>query len=430
MPRRPASASIKRHPPRGGGALVSKLAASDKPRSHNRSTDNSFCQFGSAHCGLQRIACISTSRADAGIYRPLLGALADQSDWQISCLAGGTHLSEAFGHTIDELAPTDRVELTPVLHFVSGDRALDVAETSGRAVIEFSKALAAARPDLVFVLGDRTEMLAAALAAVIHGIPIAHLHGGERTAGAYDDNCRHAITKLAHVHFAALPEYAERIASMGEEDWRIHTVGAPALDDLVHFEPLPVGELSAAVGLDFSRPTWVIAFYPETLSADSPAAQVEMLLAALYAADANLLILGTNADIGYKTFAEAYQAFADQQSNVKLMASLSKQWFWSCLAHAQMLIGNSSAGIIEAASFKLPVVNIGDRQAGRIRPSNVIDTACHTEKIADAVNRAISFTFRNGLASLTNPYGDGQAAARVVIALRSLPDRQTLLRKA
>lgn len=410
--------------------MPSQLADPARPQTHNSSTHESSAHSCPARCGLQRIACISTSRADAGIYRPLLRALADQMDWQVSCLAGGTHLSEEFGHTIGELNPAERVDLIPISHFSPGARAVDVAETSGRAVIEFSKALAKARPDLVFVLGDRTEMLAAALAAVIHGIPIAHLHGGERTAGAYDDTCRHAITKLAHLHFAALPEYAARIAAMDEEAWRIHVVGAPALDDLRGFQPLPVGELSAAVNLDFSQPTWVVAFYPETLSVKSPAAQAQTLLTALQDADANLLIVGTNADVGHRAFAEAYQAFAGRRSNVRIMASLSRQRFWSCLAHAQLLIGNSSVGIIEAASFGLPVVNIGDRQGGRTRPDNVIDTFCDSEKIADAVTRATSSTFRQSLAHLTNPYGDGQAAKRIVAALRTLPDRQTLLRKA
>lgn len=410
--------------------MTSQITSPDLPQTPGPSTDKPPVQPRSAQRGIQRIACISTSRADAGIYQPLLRALAEQTDWQVSCLAGGTHLSEAFGRTIDGFKLAARVGLIPVSHFAPGDSAAAAAETAGRAVIEFSKALAEARPDLVFVLGDRTEMLAAALAAVIHNVPIAHLHGGEQTAGAYDDNCRHAITKLSHVHFAALPQYAERIAAMDEQAWRIHTVGAPSLDDLNGFQPLPITELSAATGLDFSRPTWVVAFYPETLSADSPATQVETLLAVLREADANLLIVGTNADVGHGAFADAYQGFASGRSNVRIIASLTKHHFWSCLSHAQLLIGNSSVGIIEAASFGLPVVNIGDRQAERIRSGNVIDAPCETRKITAAVNRATLPTFRDALASLPNPYGNGQAAKKIIAVLKALPDRQTLLRKA
>ncbi|MFQ5430063.1 MAG: UDP-N-acetylglucosamine 2-epimerase [Phycisphaerae bacterium] len=377
-----------------------------------------------------RIACLSTSRADAGIYRPLLRALASRPEWRVFCLAGGTHGSPAFGQTIDTLRDLDGVRIVPVRHRETGDSPVDIALAAGHALAEFSKALAAIDADLVFVLGDRTEMLAATLAAAIHRIPIAHLHGGERTAGAYDDGCRHAITKLAHIHFAAVPEFSQQIAAMGEAAWRIHTVGALALDDVTGFEPEPVEELSAALGLDFSRPTFVVLFHPETLSIQSPAEQVSALLNALGRTEANLLIVGTNADVGHLVFTEAYRSFVADRPSARLIASLPKRRFWSCLAHARVLIGNSSAGIIEAASFKLPAVNIGERQTGRPRAANVIDTPCEAEAIARAIGRASSAAFRNAIKDVQNPYGDGRAASRIVAALARLPDRQTLLVKA
>jgi len=359
----------------------------------------------------------------------LLRALCGQGHWQVSCLAGGTHLSEEFGHTIDVLKANDGFDLVAVSHFVDGDRPVDAAATCGRATIEFAKALEKARPQLVFVLGDRPEMLAAALAAVLSRIPIAHLHGGEQTTGAYDDCCRHAITKLAHVHFAALPQYAARIAAMGEDAWRIHTVGALALDDLARFKPDSVKDLQASLGLDLSQPTWVVAFHPETLSALTPQAQAAALQAVLEKTDANLLIVGTNADVGHAAVADAFRALAAKKTNVRWVPSMPQHRFWSCLAHARLLIGNSSAGIIEAASLKLPVVNVGDRQAGRIRPANVIDSPCDSEKITKAIGVATSAAFRRSLINLANPYGDGRAAARIVAALPTLPDRQTLLKK-
>jgi len=374
------------------------------------------------------IACISTSRADAGIYRPLLRALCGRGHWQVSCLAGGTHLSERFGHTIDEFKASEGFDLVAVSHFVDGDRPVDAAAACGRATIEFAKTLETVRPKLVFVLGDRPEMLAAALAAVICRIPIAHLHGGERTAGAYDDCCRHAITKLAHVHFAALPQYAARIAAMGEEAWRIHTVGALALDDLARFQPESVEDLRASLGLDFSQPTWVVAFHPETLSALTSEAQAAVIRAVLEKTDVNLLVVGTNADVGHTAVADAFRSLTAQKPNLRWIASMPQQRFWSCLAHARLLIGNSSAGIIEAASLKLPVVNVGDRQAGRIRPANVIDAPCDSEEMTEAIRVATSAAFRRSLINLTNPYGDGRAAARIVAAVQTLPDRQTLLR--
>ena len=389
------------------------------------STDNS-CRASA----VRRIACISTSRADAGIYRSLFRALTSRSEWQVACLAGGTHSSEDFGRTIADLRRHENIEVILVDHLMPGDAPISVATTAGRAVIEFSKALAQARPDLVIVLGDRTEMLAATLAAVIHRVPIAHLHGGESTEGAYDDQCRHAITKLSHIHLVALPEYAARIEAMGEAPWRIHTVGALALDEIAAFDPEPVDELSAVVGIDFSKPTFVVVFHAETMAPAAPRDQIGELLQSLEVADANFLLIGTNADVGYGAIDEATRNWASRNPRAAFVASLPQAKFWSCLAHARALIGNSSAGIIEAASFKLPVVNVGNRQGGRIRPPNVIDVPTRAGEIGAAIQRAASPEFRAGLAGLRNPYGDGRAAERIASVLRALPTRADLLKNA
>lgn len=375
------------------------------------------------------IGYVSTSRADAGIYRPLAAALARHGAWEVTCFAGGTHLSRRFGRTLDTLQSVDGVHVVSVDHLCEGDRPCDVAETAGRATTEFSRAFAAAAPDLLFVLGDRTEMLAAGLAATIHRIPIAHLHGGELTLGAYDNPCRHALTKLAHLHFASLPEYAKRIAAMDEEPWRIHTVGALALDALAEFEPEPVETLSGALGVSFSKPTCVVALHAETLADIAPWEQAARLLDALRGTDANLLFVGTNADVGHDAIDDAVRRFVAERPGAVLAVSMSHARFWSCLSHARLMIGNSSAGIIEAASFRLPVVNIGDRQAGRVRPANVVDTGWKSKGIAEAIDRATAPSFRDGLAKLSNPYGDGQAAQRIITALESLPNRRTLLIK-
>lgn len=377
---------------------------------------------------LRRIACISTSRADSGIYGPLLAALAD-AGLDVLCLAGGTHLATAYGATIHGISADPRVRVVPVDHLVSGDEPRQIADTAGRALIAFSSALAAAHPGLVFVLGDRTEMLAAALAALIHKTPIAHLHGGDATEGAYDEQCRHAVTKLAHVHFPALPGHAERIACMGEEPWRIHAVGALALDALAAFAAEPPGALLRRFGLDPARPTAVVVYHPETLADAHPAAQVGELAAALAPLDLNLLVLDPNADAGREAIAAAWRAFAASRPRVAVVSSLPQRDFWSLLASAAVLVGNSSAGIIESASFRIPVVNIGDRQAGRVRAANVLDAPADRLRIAAVLKTALQPAFRDGLSSLANPWGDGGAARRIVDALRELPDPAVLLRK-
>ncbi len=378
---------------------------------------------------LRRIACITTSRADAGIYHPLLTALTAESAWDVTCLAGGTHLSSGFGHTIDVFSDIPQLTTVAVDHLVPGDGPIEVAATAGGAVEQYARTIATNLPDLVFVLGDRTEMLAATLAALIHTIPIAHLHGGDITEGAYDNQCRHAISKLSHVHFAALPEHAERIKCMGEESWRVHTVGAPALDVLREFKPSTVSELSDAVGIDFSRPTVVVVFHPETLHHWPAARQIEELLQGLHSIDANVLMIGPNADVGHSAIRDAMQRFVALRENACLVTSLSQHRYWSCLSHAAVLLGNSSSGIIEAACFSLPVVNVGDRQAGRMQSANVLDVAMDRGEIAAALGKALKPAFREDLRGMANPYGNGHAAERIVAALHALPDRDKLLRK-
>lgn len=385
--------------------------------------------FVSKSAWLKRIAIVTTSRADAGIYGSLLEALAAQPDWRTFCLAGGNHHSASFGNTADALPQLRRMEIVPVEHFVDGDRPQDVARTAGQAVIEFSKALAQCTPDLVFVLGDRTEMLAAAMAAVIHRIPIAHLHGGDTTLGAYDEQCRHAITKLSHLHFPALAEHARRIEAMGEEARRIRVVGALALDGLRGFQPVSAAKFSDLVRVDFSKPTIVAAFHPETMSSLEPEQQVLEFLRALEPLSLNILLIGPNADVGHAAIEKRMRSFAEARRGRVYVPSMTQADFWNSLIHAAALIGNSSAGIIEAASFRLPVVNIGDRQRGRIRPRNVIDAGLDRSSILDAIEKALAPTFRAFLGDLTNPYGDGRSAERILSALRALPARTALLRK-
>lgn len=378
---------------------------------------------------VRHIACVSTTRADSGIYAPLLAALSRAVDFEISILAGGTHHSEVFGRTAGTMTEAPRVSVVPVEHFVEGDGPVQVCETAGKAITAFSIAMSQRPVDLVFALGDRTEMLAACLAATIHRAPIAHLHGGDVTEGAYDDSCRHAITKLSHVHFPALRVHADRIRRMGEESWRIHTVGSLALDELAVFTPQPIESLSREVGLDFSAPTAVVVYHPETLCEMSPDRQVRELLDALGRLSMNLLFIGPNADVGRGAVDSAIRAFVASRANAVITNSLSQSQFWSCLAYARVQVGNSSSGIIEAGSLRLPVVNVGDRQTGRLAPPNVVHAPIEAEAIHRAISQAISPGFVKSLADLKNPYGDGKAAERIIAAVRGLPSRQQLLTK-
>jgi UDP-hydrolysing UDP-N-acetyl-D-glucosamine 2-epimerase len=376
---------------------------------------------------LKRIAFVSTGRADSGIYSPLVSALSGR--YEVFFLAGGTHLSSVFGNSIRAIAAPAGARIVPVDHFVFGDDAHSVCKTAGRGIEAFSSALAETRPDLVFVLGDRTEMLAAALAVTIHGIPIAHLHGGDITAGAYDDACRHAITKLSHLHFAAAQEHGERLLSMGEEAWRTHVVGAPALDGVSAFCPASAVELSARLRLNFADGVMMLVYHPETLAEISPVQQIEAVLGGIKTWKRPILILGSNADVGHSEISGALHSLAESRADCRFVASLSQSDFWSCMTHAGILVGNSSAGLLEAPSFGLPVVNVGDRQRGRIRAANVIDVSCDAQSIKDGIAKAVGEEFKRSLAGLQNPYGDGRAASRIADILAQLPSRRELIIK-
>ncbi len=366
-----------------------------------------------------RIACLSTSRADAGIYRPLLSALAADTRFDPTLIS-----SHACTHA--DLPPIP-VVYTPISQL--GDFPVAVANATGSAVGKFVEALMQIKPDLVFVLGDRTEMLAAALGATICTLPIAHLHGGDTTRGAYDDACRHAISKLAHVHFPALVGHGDLIRALGESRDRIHVVGALAIDELARSRAETIEACSAAAGIDLRRPTLLVVFHPETISDMPVGSQIQALVQALTESGMQVLWLDPNADVGHGEINGVMNDLTESRNGVVRLKSISQDRFWNCLVHCRALVGNSSAGIIEAASLKKAVVNIGRRQEGRIRARNVIDVGFNANEIAQAIQRASSDEFHASLDGLVNPYGDGRAAERILSVLAKLPDRMALLRK-
>lgn len=367
--------------------------------------------------GLRRIGFVSTSRADSGIYRSLWHVLI-QDGFDVACYAGGTHLDPRHGSTIDDLRTVDGLRVVPVSHSTGDGSAASVAAAAGEATTAFGRAIDDDKPEFLFVLGDRPEMLAATCSAVVSRRLIGHLHGGERTAGAYDDKCRDAITMMSDLHFASLPAYADRLKSMVSDASRVFCVGSLAVDRLHAFSPVSIDETSRMVGLDMARPTMLVLFHPETLSALSAAEQTDIVVDALGRVDGQLLILGVNADVGSDAISSGLSRLCATRDDAVKMASLPPDIFGSCMVHARAMIGNSSSGIIEAASVRLPVVNIGERQGGRVRGENVIDVSFDRQAIMEGVRKAMSESFRAGLAGLTNPYGDGHAARRIRGILR------------
>jgi UDP-hydrolysing UDP-N-acetyl-D-glucosamine 2-epimerase len=375
------------------------------------------------------IAVVTVSRSDYGHLLPLLEKIRVDRDLTLRLLVGGMHLVPAFGATVHEIERdgwpiAERIDLLE-----PDDAPTGIAASIGRGVSGFAQAYDRERPDVVVVLGDRFEMLAATVAALPFALPVAHIHGGEVTEGAIDDQIRHAITKLSHLHFASAASHARRIVAMGEEPWRVHEVGAPGLDRIARLAPLTRAELAASLGIAAGDRWLVVTYHPVTLEYTEALAQVDELLAALEKIDATVVLTAPNADTAGRTVLRRLEEFAARSARARLTASLGERRYLSLLRHADAMVGNSSSGLIEAPSFELPVVNVGSRQDGRLRGDNVLDVPPDRDAIVRAIETALAPEFRAGLRGRPNPYGDGRAAERIVRVLREVPLGDRLVRK-
>lgn len=379
------------------------------------------------------IAVVTTSRADYGYLRGLALEIRDDPSLELQLLVGGSHLNAAAGHTVadieaDELPIARRIAFTP-----ADDTPAEAVRSLGTAVNGFAEALAALRPDTVVVLGDRYEILAPASACLLMRIPLAHLHGGESSFGALDESVRHAVTKLATWHFPAAEAYRQRILQMGEQPDRVFNLGSPGVDALHREQRLSRRELAVRLGLPLDTPTALVAFHPTTLEPAEATAQLQGLLEALDQSGMPAVITRANDDPGGRAMNTALEQFcAARADRFRLHAHLGSVVFHSALEHLDVLVGNSSSGIIEAPHFHIPVVNIGSRQQGRLRTANVIDCSHASGAVLSALRQAISPAFRHGLAGLKNPYdehGDGRAAWRIKERLRTLPLEPAVLMK-
>ena len=371
----------------------------------------------------RRIGVVTGSRADFGLLQWILRDIDASSDLELLLFVTGAHLSEEFGRTVDEIRREGFQPIASVPSLAGGDDSLAVARSIALGVSGLGQAMARDRPDILLLMADRYEIFAAATAAVALGIPIAHFSGGESTEGLFDDQLRHAISKMSHLHFPSMDFYRSRLLRMGEQPERVFAVGEPGLDHCRRTQLLEREALSDALGLDLSKPSALVTFHPVTLELDSTAGYVAELLRALdeeELADLQLLMTYPGADPSARVIVGAFEAFATHRPGAVLFKNLGTQRYLSALRHASVMIGNSSSGLVEAPSFGLPVVNVGNRQRGRVRAANVIDVECRSEAIVAGVRRALEPPFREALRGLANPYGDGRTAERVLGALRSV----------
>lgn len=378
----------------------------------------------------QNVAVLTTTRSEYYQLGTTLEALKRSSAFSPQLFVSGSHLSAQFGKTERDVVSEgfDVLERLPIL--VEDDSGLGSAITAGLAVQMIGGALVRNATDLLILAGDRYETLAAALAAVCAGVPVAHAHGGEITEGALDDACRHAITKLSALHFVSTDVYRARVIQMGESPERVFAVGALFLDQVMRVELLTEQKLADRLNLRIAHPVALVAYHPVTREQNDDGRICRDILEAVNRHCKTVVVTAPNHDPGYETVLDTMRAFSQAHDNVALFANLGSQVFLSLMSCADIMIGNSSSGIHEAVSFQLPVVNVGSRQAGRLRPGNVVDCEPGNTSIGKAVSRALSDEFRRSLAGLANPYGGGKAGELLVAHLeRFLPFREVLLRK-
>jgi UDP-N-acetylglucosamine 2-epimerase (non-hydrolysing) len=366
----------------------------------------------------RRIAVVSSTRADYGLLFWILNELKRSPITELQLIATGTHLSPAFGHTIDQIRADGFDVASEVDLLIDGDTGWASATSAGIGVIGLGNSFRSLRPDLVLLLGDRYEILASAFAAFMARIPIAHLHGGEVTTGALDDGIRHAISKLSRLHLVSTAEHSRRVIQMGEQaDW-VHVVGAPGVETIARLAAEDRAALEKRVGHAIGTRLFLLTYHPATVAKEDPIATIEAILSAIEAfPDATVIATGSNADPGGRAvFARLREAESRFANRLRLHESLGQTGYLSALQLADVVIGNSSSGIIEAPSCGTPTVNIGARQDGRPRAPSVIDSASDRGAIKAAIEKALSPAMQEQACRRENPY----AVAGLDIASRTV----------
>jgi GDP/UDP-N,N'-diacetylbacillosamine 2-epimerase (hydrolysing) len=357
------------------------------------------------------------------LLRWLMGEIQNHPQLELQVIATGMHLSPEFGSTYREIEEAGFEIDARVEMLLSSDTNTAVTKSMGLGVIGFSDAYERLAPDIVVVLGDRFEIFAATSAAMIAGVPVAHLHGGETTEGAFDEAIRHSITKMSHLHFVAAEEYRQRVIQLGEHPGRVFNFGGMGIDAIKRIKLLSREELERSLELSLGAKSLLVTFHPVTLEGGaSSAAQMGELLAALEDLDDTTLIFTMpNADTGGRELSAMVQEFAQRHPNAKVYTSLGQLKYFSCLAQIDGVVGNSSSGLAEAPSFKIGTVNIGDRQKGRLKADSVIDCEPNRVAIQVALETLYSAEFQASLAAVSNPYGNGGASESIVKVLAEYP---------
>lgn len=368
----------------------------------------------------RKICVITGTRADYGLLRWVMQGIKDDSDLTLQVIATGMHLSPEFGLTFREIEKDGFQIDRKVEMLTSSDTAVGIAKSMGLGMISFADALNELKPDLILVLGDRFEIFAAVSAALVARIPVAHLHGGETTEGAFDEALRHSITKMAHLHFVAAQEYFQRVIQLGEQPEKVFLVGGLGIDNIKRLKLLNRAELEESIDFKLGHKNLLITFHPVTLENSTATEQMAELLEVLAELeDTHLIFTMPNADNDGRALIKMVHQFVALHPNARAYTSLGQLRYLSCIAQVDGVIGNSSSGLTEVPTFKKGTINIGDRQRGRLQAASVINCEPTRKSIQAAMKMLYAEDFQATLKQIQNPYGDGGASEQVIQIIKN-----------
>lgn len=368
----------------------------------------------------RKICVVTGSRAEYGLFYPIILKIKESSDLHLQLITTSSHHSRQHGFTYKEIENDGFVIDEKIDNLSSSETKSSVVNSTGMATILLAGSLEKLQPDIVLLLGDRYETHAAATTALLMNIPIAHIHGGEITEGAVDEQLRHSITKMSYLHFCSTEPYRKRVIQMGEDPARVFNVGAPGIDNIVNLNLLTKNILEEELNWTFSSRSALFTYHPVTLIETDIANDLDIILNALEESNLNILFTYANADSGGSIISQKIEEFCKlHPAKYKAVKNLGQLKYLSAMKHVDILIGNSSSGIIEAASFKKPVINIGDRQKGRLKGKNVID--CDLTSLKKSITLALSYEFKDKIKDIKNIYGVGSASEVILDKLRNEP---------
>ena len=368
---------------------------------------------------MKKICIVTTTRAEYGLFRPLIRGILEEQYFELCLVVSGTHLVEEFGHTIWEIEKDGFpiAEKIPILDIENSE--IGVCNTMGNANRLFGEMFARQKPDMLVVLGDRYELIPICSSAMIFRIPIAHISGGEITEGIMDDVFRHCITKMSYLHFPGCEEYRRRIIQLGEEPKRVFNFGDIGIENIKKMHYLTKKELEDAIGYSLEKPYAEVTFHPVTLENNTAEIQTMELVEALSRrTEINFIITLANADMQGNVINRVFKEAAGKYQNIFCYPSLGIQRYLSLVRYAEFVIGNSSSGIIEVPCFGVPTINIGERQKGRLRADSVIDCDAKKEDILKSIEKAMSQEFREIARNASNPYGEGNTSEKIIETIK------------